>query len=113
LESLWEMPMGYWIASQQFLKDIRKLLGNGQIPAVTQQERRKNCLVAIGKNEAIFPQCSLKHCIYVHINKISKTHWKILKTLSGSSPRYLLSHPTTFNQAQTDSTIPLRASKAY
>jgi hypothetical protein len=36
LESRWEMPKGYWIASEQFLEDIGKLLGNAQIPAISQ-----------------------------------------------------------------------------
>ncbi len=36
LESRWEMPKGYWIASGQFLESIGKPLGNAQIPAVSQ-----------------------------------------------------------------------------
>jgi hypothetical protein len=33
--SHWKMPKGNWKASGQFLKDIRKPLGNAQIPAVS------------------------------------------------------------------------------
>jgi hypothetical protein len=36
LESRWEMPKGYCIASGQFLEGIVKLLGNAQIPAISQ-----------------------------------------------------------------------------
>jgi hypothetical protein len=36
LENRWEMPKGYWIASGQFLEGIGKLLGNAQIPAISQ-----------------------------------------------------------------------------
>jgi hypothetical protein len=36
LESHWEMPKGYWIASEQFLESIGKPMGNAQIPAVGQ-----------------------------------------------------------------------------
>ncbi len=36
LESCWEMPKGYWIASGQFLEGIGKPLGNAQIPAISQ-----------------------------------------------------------------------------
>jgi hypothetical protein len=36
LESRWEMPKGYWIASGQFLEGIGKPLGNAQIPAISQ-----------------------------------------------------------------------------
>ncbi len=32
----WEMPKGYWIASGQFLEGIGKLLGNAQIPRISQ-----------------------------------------------------------------------------
>ncbi len=34
-ESRWEMPKGYWIASEQFLEGFGKPLGNAQIPAVS------------------------------------------------------------------------------
>jgi hypothetical protein len=36
MESRWEMPKGYWIASRQFLEGIGKLLGNAQISAISQ-----------------------------------------------------------------------------
>ncbi len=36
LESRWEMPKGYWIASGEFLEDIGKPLGNVRIPAISQ-----------------------------------------------------------------------------
>jgi hypothetical protein len=36
LESRWEMPKGYWIASGQFFEDIGKPLGYAHIPAVSQ-----------------------------------------------------------------------------
>jgi hypothetical protein len=36
LESRWEMPKGYWIASGQFSEGFGKLLGNDQIPAISQ-----------------------------------------------------------------------------
>ncbi len=36
LESRWEMPKGYWIASGQFLEGIGKPLGKAQIPAISQ-----------------------------------------------------------------------------
>ncbi len=48
LESGWEMPKGYWIAFGQFLEGIGKLLGNAQIPAISQKETRQHFLVAIG-----------------------------------------------------------------
>jgi hypothetical protein len=32
----WEMPKGYWPASEKFLKGIGKPLGNAQIPATSQ-----------------------------------------------------------------------------
>ncbi len=34
--------------------------------------------------------------------------WKILKTLSGSSPIFALSFHTTFSQTQTGATVPLK-----
>jgi hypothetical protein len=48
------MLKGYWKASGQFLMGIGKLLGNAQIPAVSQEEMRQNCLAAIDKNVALF-----------------------------------------------------------
>jgi hypothetical protein len=36
LESRWEMPKGYWIASGQFLEGNGKLLGNAKLPAISQ-----------------------------------------------------------------------------
>jgi hypothetical protein len=36
LESRWEMPKGYWIASVKFLEGIGKPLVNAQIAAVSQ-----------------------------------------------------------------------------
>jgi hypothetical protein len=48
LESRWEMPKGYWIASGQFLEGIGKTLGNAQIHAISQQEKRQHFLAAIG-----------------------------------------------------------------
>jgi hypothetical protein len=47
------MPKGYWTASGKFLKGIGKLLGNAQIPATSQYERRENFPAAVGKNVAI------------------------------------------------------------
>jgi hypothetical protein len=47
------MPKGYWAASGKFLKGIGKPLGNVQIPATSQYERRENFPAAIGKNVAI------------------------------------------------------------
>jgi hypothetical protein len=47
------MPKGYWAASGKFLKGVGKLLGNAQIPATSQKERRENFPAAIGKNMAI------------------------------------------------------------
>jgi hypothetical protein len=47
-KSLWEMPKGYWSASEKFLKGIGKPLENAQIPATSQKERRQNFLAAIG-----------------------------------------------------------------
>ncbi len=47
LESRWEMPNGHWIAAGHFLEGIGKLLGNAQIPAVSQYETRQHCLAAI------------------------------------------------------------------
>jgi hypothetical protein len=35
-KSRWEMPKGYWPASEKFFKGIGKLLGNAQIPATSQ-----------------------------------------------------------------------------
>jgi hypothetical protein len=35
-KSRWEMPKGYWPASEKFLKGIGKPLGNAQIPATSQ-----------------------------------------------------------------------------
>jgi hypothetical protein len=46
--------------------------------------------------------------ISVYIYSKSKEQWKIFKTLSGSSPIFALSIHTTFNQTQTDATVPLR-----
>jgi hypothetical protein len=53
LESHWEIPKGYWATSGKFLKGIGKPLGNAQTPATSQQKRRQNFPVAIGKNVAI------------------------------------------------------------
>jgi hypothetical protein len=47
------MPKGHWAASGKFLKGIGKPLGNAQIPATSQYERRENFPAAIGKNVAI------------------------------------------------------------
>jgi hypothetical protein len=47
------MPKGYWAASGKFLKGIGKPLGNAQIPATSQLERRENFPAAVGKNVAI------------------------------------------------------------
>jgi hypothetical protein len=41
-------PKGYWPASEKFLKGKGKPLGNAQIPATSQEERRHNFLAAIG-----------------------------------------------------------------
>jgi hypothetical protein len=35
-KSRWEMPKGYWPASEKFLKGKGKPLGNAQIPATSQ-----------------------------------------------------------------------------
>jgi hypothetical protein len=35
-KSRWEMPKGYWPASEKFLKGIGKPLGNTQIPTTSQ-----------------------------------------------------------------------------
>jgi hypothetical protein len=40
-------------ASGKFLKGIGKPLGNAQIPAISQWEKRENFPAAIGKNIAI------------------------------------------------------------
>jgi hypothetical protein len=47
------MPKVYWAASGKFLKSVGKPLGNAQLPATSQQERRENFPVANGKNVAI------------------------------------------------------------
>jgi hypothetical protein len=47
------MPKGYWAGSGKFLKGVGKPLGNAQLTATSQQERRENFPVAIGKNVAI------------------------------------------------------------
>jgi hypothetical protein len=49
----WDMPKGDWIASGQFSTCRGKLLGNAQIPSVSQYERRQNCPATISKNVAI------------------------------------------------------------
>jgi hypothetical protein len=78
------MAKGYWIASGQFLKGIRKPLGNAhrtQIPvgqmfllavwvcdkilgneAISQKETRQNCPVAIGKS--LECPCLLSEVLY-------------------------------------------------
>jgi hypothetical protein len=47
------MSKGYLKASWQFLMGIGKQLGNDQIPAVSQEDKRQNCPAAIGKNMEI------------------------------------------------------------
>jgi hypothetical protein len=54
-----------------------------------------------------FPSFSLKDCVSVYIFQKSQELWKILKTLSSSSPIFALSNHTTFSQAQTGATVPL------
>ncbi len=103
------MPRGYWKASGQFLKSIGKPLGNAHIPAASQYERRQNCPAAVGKNLAISIHFPWTTTFLYLLMKKSKTHWKILKSLSGSSPKYFLSHLTTFSQTQTVATVPLKA----
>ncbi len=49
----------------------------------------------------------LNFYISLYINKKLKTHLKILKSLSGSSPNYFLSHHTTFRKTQSGATVPL------
>jgi hypothetical protein len=44
---------------------------------------------------------------HFYIYKKDKEAWKFLKRLSGSSPKYFLSHLTTFSQTQTGATVPL------
>jgi hypothetical protein len=47
------MPKGYWMTFGQLLEFIGKPLGNDQIPAVSQLERRWNFTAVIRKNMAI------------------------------------------------------------
>jgi hypothetical protein len=47
------MPKGNLNDFGQFFKDIGKLLGNAQIPALSLQERRQNCPATNGKTVAI------------------------------------------------------------
>jgi hypothetical protein len=54
-----------------------------------------------------FHSFSLKRRISVYFFLLSKEQWKILNTLSGSSLIFALSIHTTFNQTQTDATVPL------
>jgi hypothetical protein len=54
-----------------------------------------------------FDPFSLKHRVSVNICKKSKEQWKILKTLSGSTPIFALSIHTNFSRTQTGATAPL------
>jgi hypothetical protein len=97
------MPKGYWEASGQFLKGLRKPNTSRQ-PIGEEAELPSSCPQKRG-NFRSFP---LNCYISIYIYKKSKTHLKILKNPSGSSPYYFLSHHTTFSQTQTGATVPLK-----
>jgi hypothetical protein len=54
-----------------------------------------------------FHPFSMKQYISVYVYLKSQELWKILKTLSSSSPVFALSNHTTFSQTQTGATVPL------
>jgi hypothetical protein len=56
-----------------------------------------------------FRSFPLNFQIPVNVHIKAKTHWKILKTLSSSSPNYFLSHHTTFSHNQTGATVHVRS----
>jgi hypothetical protein len=70
------MSKGYLKASWQFLMGIGKQLGNDQIPAVSQEDKRQNCPAAIGKNMEIFCSFPQKCCISISKNKKSFKFFK-------------------------------------
>jgi hypothetical protein len=104
------MPEGYWIASEQFLKGIGKLLGNAHNKYSLSANRRESRIysAAIGKSIAIsihFLCSPALLCIFITNQR------KFLLTPNGSSPNYFQSHHTTFRQTQAGATVPLRTSK--
>ncbi len=120
---------GCWTAAGKCSKGVGKPLGNAQrlldsLWAIPKEYRKaagkcpNACCQPIGEqaelpsgcrqNRGNFHSFPLNCHISIFIEKKSKAHWKILKSLSGSSPKYFLSHLTNFSQTQTGATVPLR-----
>jgi hypothetical protein len=70
-KSCWKMPKSYWKAAGQFINGIGKLLGNAQIPPISQR-RGGRIVQQLSTKEGNFCLFPLKRCISVSIKK-SKT----------------------------------------
>jgi hypothetical protein len=96
LESLWEILKGYRKAAGKYTIYGYHPIGEDiELPSGYWQKRGN------------FHPFSMKQCVCFHIYLKSQEPWKILKTLSGSSPVFALSNHTSFSQTQTGATIPL------
>jgi hypothetical protein len=94
LESLWAILKGYWKAAGKCPNSCFQPIGEeAKFPS------------GYWQNRGNFYPFSLKHRI--SFEKM-KELWKILKTLSGSSPIFSLSSQTSFSQTQTGATVPLK-----
>jgi hypothetical protein len=101
LESLWEILKGYRKAARKRPNSRCHPIGEEiDLPSGYWQKRGN------------FHPFSMKQYVSVYIYEKSLELWKILKTLSGSSPVFSLSNHTIFNQTQTGATVPLSESRA-
>jgi hypothetical protein len=113
LDCLWALLKGIGkllVNASRLLDSLWAILkAAGKCPNTYRQPRGEEAELPSGcwQKHGNFRSFPLNCYIFVYINKKSKTHRKILETLSGSSPKYFLSHHATVGQAQTCATVPL------